>query len=346
MASAGEPEAVDLFTSGAGGYHTYRIPALIVAPRGTLLAFCEGRKTSPRDDGDIDLLLRRSRDGGRTWEPPQVVYEEGGDAPVTIGNPCPVVDRHTQTIWLACCRNNRDVLLLKSTDDGLTWSTPMDITASVKRPEWGWYATGPGVGIQLERGTHAGRLVIPCDHDEQQEGRRVMYSHTFFSDDGGRTWQAGESVAPHTDECQLVELADGTLLINMRNYWGRDGGRPDRGGRRAIARSRDGGQTWSDLSFDATLIEPMCQASLISVERPDGKRVLYFANPASSTTRHRLTLRASFDEGSTWPFEKLVDEGPAAYSALAWLGAGRLGLLYERDNYQYLTFRVIEVQPE
>lgn len=346
LAMAGGPDRMDLFTSGTGGYHTYRIPALLATPGGTLLAFCEGRKNSPADDGDIDLLLRRSIDGGRTWEPPQLVYEEGGEAPVTIGNPCPVVDARTQTIWLACCRNNRDVLFLSSTDEGRTWRGPVDVTSSVKRPEWGWYATGPGIGIQLKRGPHAGRLVIPCDHGEQQDGRRVMYSHAIFSDDGGRTWQVGESVAPHTDECQVVERTDGTLLINMRNYWGRDGGRPERGGRRALARSRDGGATWSDLAFDATLIEPMCQASLISVERPDGSLVLYFANPASSNTRHRLTLRASLDEGATWPIERLIDEGPAAYSALAWLGENRLGLLYERDDYRHLTYLVVSLREE
>jgi len=346
LAVAGdEAERSDLFTSGMGGYHTYRIPALLATPRGTLLAFCEGRKTSRNDDGDIDLLLRRSTDGGRTWEAPQVVYEEGDDAPVTIGNPCAVVDGQTQTIWLAFCRNNTDVLFSTSTDDGRTWSAPVDVTASVKRSEWGWYATGPGIGIQLKRGPHAGRLVIPCDHSEEREGRRVMYSHAIFSDDGGRTWRAGESVSPHTDECQLVELGDGTLLINMRNYWGRDGGRPERGGRRAVARSHDGGATWSDVSFDATLVEPICQASLISVERPDGSRLLCFANPASSTTRHRLTLRVSFDEGATWPVERLIDAGAAAYSALAWLGEGQVAILYERDDYRYLTYLVVAIEP-
>jgi len=153
------PSHLDVYTSGQDGYHTYRIPAIVLTTEGTLLAFCEGRKTGRGDHGDLDLVLRRSTDGGKTWEPMQLVYEEGGTAKITIGNPCPVVDRTTRTVWLPFCRNNDRVLLTHSTDDGKTWAEPVEITENVKRPEWGWYATGPGHGIQLS----GGRLVIPCD---------------------------------------------------------------------------------------------------------------------------------------------------------------------------------------
>jgi sialidase-1 len=334
-----------VFTSGAGGYHTYRIPSLLVTPKRALLAFCEGRKTSPSDAGDIDLLMRRSDDGGHTWGPTVLVHEEGGAKPITIGNPCALVDAGTGTIWLTFCRNNADVLVTSSENDGQTWAAPRTITASVKKPGWTWYATGPGVGIQLARGPHAGRLVIPCDHRESIDGKPVMLSHVFSSDDHGRTWTLGGTVDKHTDECPLVELANGELLINMRNYWGRDGGRPDRGGRRAVARSRDGGLTWSPLEFDAALIEPVCQASLIAIKRPGrvSQPLLVFSNPASATARHDLTVRLSGDNGKSWPVAILVDAGPSAYSCLAPLAAGRVGLLYERGKSARITFTIVPI---
>lgn len=339
-ARAADRISAPIFTSGVGGYHTYRIPSLIVSRKGTLLAFCEGRKTGRGDHGDIDLLLRRSLDGGKTWLPVQLVHEEGGAEPVTIGNPCPVVDRETGTIWLPFCRNNDDVFVTSSDDDGQSWATPRKITAEVKGPDWVWYATGPGVGIQLARGDRRGRLVIPCDHSRMIDGKRVMFAHVFFSDDHGRTWKVGGTTDRHTDECQVAELPSGELLLNIRNYWGRDGSRPDRGKMRAVARSVDGGETWSELQFDAALIEPMCQASLIAV--PDSKRpgkvVLLFSNPASRDARRNLTVRASFDDGRTWNAGATICEGSSAYSCLAALPDGRIGLLYERDDYKHLWF--------
>ncbi len=156
--SARAVEQVDVFTSGTGGYHTYRIPAVVLTGENTLLAFCEGRKTGRGDHGDLDLVLRRSTDGGKTWQPTQLVHEEGRTEKITIGNPCPVVDRTTGTVWLPFCRDNDRVLMTNSTDDGRTWSKPVEITKDVKRPHWGWYATGPGHGIQ----TADGRLRLPC----------------------------------------------------------------------------------------------------------------------------------------------------------------------------------------
>ena len=326
------PAQTDVYVSGQDGYHTYRIPALLVSKAGTLLAFCEGRKNSASDHGDIDLMLKRSEDAGQTWSEQQIVYEEGDTAEITIGNPCPVVDQDTGTIWLTFCRDNRDVLITNSTDDGRTWSKPVEITSDVKKPDWGWYATGPGVGIQLQRGPHKGRLVIPCDHQERIDGKSVKLSHVFYSDDQGKSWQLGGSVPPHTDECQVVELADGRLLVNMRNYWGREGGEEEKGGMRAIAWSTDGGETWSDIEFDKMLIEPVCQASFVRYtgERSGDKNRLLFSNPASSETRHHLTMRLSYDEGKTWPVAAVVYSGPSAYSCLAGLPDGDIGCLYER----------------
>ena len=198
-AIADEPLRRDVFVAGTDGYHTFRIPSLLGTPAGTLLAFCEGRKTGRGDHGDLDLVLRRSADGGRTWGPLELVYEEGGDAKITIGNPCPVVDQATGAIWFPFCRDNRDVLVTHSTDDGRTWSKPRDITADVKPKHWGWYATGPGVGIQLQRGPHQGRLVIPCDHREPLEGRQATVSHCFFSDDGALAARRAHNQIPDDD---------------------------------------------------------------------------------------------------------------------------------------------------
>ncbi len=336
-----------VFHGGMADYHTYRIPALIVSPEGTLLAFAEGRKNNRRDHGDIDMMLRRSTDGGETWEPLQMVYEEGGDAEITIGNPCPVVDRDTGRIWLPFCRDNDDVLVTFSDDDGLTWAEPREITDQVKPEHWGWYATGPGVGIQLRRGHHAGRLLVPCDHREKIDGNWRMFSHAFFSDDHGETWQVGENVGLHTDECQAVQLTDARVMMNCRNYWLRTGGVAERGGMRAVAHSEDGGETWGELRFDDTLVEPVCQASLIrySVEDlGDDRNILLFANPASKTSRTKMTVRASYDEGETWPVSRLVNPGSSAYCCLARLPDGRIGLLYERDNYREIAFVAFELE--
>jgi sialidase-1 len=331
----------DVFISGKEGYHTFRIPALLVSPKGTLLAFCEGRKTGRGDHGDIDLVLKRSSDGGKTWGPLSVVHEEGGTAKITIGNPCPVVDRDTGVLWLTFTRDNVDVFTTSSKDDGATWSKPEKITAQVKKPGWTWYATGPGVGIQLRAGPHKGRLLIPCDHREPYEGRAATFSHCFFSDDHGKTWKLGASVAPHTNECQVAELSGGVVMINMRNYWGKDGKQPEKGKMRAVALSRDGGQSWGTLHFDRSLIEPIVQASLLAVPAGKGTKVqLLFANPASTTTRHRLTVRLSPDEGKTWPSARLLHAGPAAYSCLAGLSDGTVGCLYERGQksaYERIT---------
>ncbi len=331
VAAADQPARSVVFQAGREGYFSFRIPAAIVTPRGTLLAFCEGRKTTRSDHGDLDLVLKRSRDGGRSWGPLELVYEEGGKAKITIGNPCPVIDQSTGTLWLPFCRNNKQVLVIHSVDEGRTWSKPVEITRAVTRSDWSWVATGPGVGIQLHHGRHKGRLVIPCDQGIVIEGRRVMYSHAFYSDDHGKTWVLGGRLEKHTDECQVIERTDGTLLMNARNYWGRSGGRPERGNMRVTSLSRDGGKTWSRLTFEKGLVEPICQGSLLSYVKPGGVpgRELLFSNPASRKSRVRMTVRYSGDEGRSWSASRLIHPGPSAYSCLTVLVDGSIGCLYE-----------------
>jgi sialidase-1 len=330
-----------LFVGGQDGYHTYRIPALAVTYKGTVLAICEGRKKSWNDSGDIDLLVKRSTDHGKTWSKQQVIWD---DAANTCGNPCVVVDKTSGTVWLLSTWNRGDdhenqiiarkskdtrrVFVMHSKDDGQTWSKPLEITNDVKKTDWTWYATGPGSGIQIEHGPHKGRLVIPCDHIEAES--KHYYSHVIFSDDHGVSWKLGGRTPQHqVNECEVVELTGGRLMLNMRNY--------DRTKRqRQTAVSDDGGLTWRDQKHDPALIEPICQASIKRFRWPQGEQpgVILFSNPASSGARVNMTLRASFDDATTWPFSNVIHAGPSAYSSLAVLTNGEIACLYEggREN--------------
>jgi sialidase-1 len=331
-----------LWTAGQDGYHSYRIPALLTTQSGVLLAFCEGRRNNRRDHGDIDLITKRSTDSGETWSSHEIVYEEGDTADITIGNTCPVVDQDTGTIWMPFCRDNKEVLITKSEDDGVTWSAPINISEGVMHKHWVWVATGPGVSIQIQQGPHKGRLVVPCDHGVMSGEQRIQHSHVCFSDDHGETWQLGGLLPEHTDESQVVELTDGRLLINMRSYWGKVAKDKERLGKRALAWSDDGGATWSDLAFDETLIEPVCQGSFLryTLAADGGKDRLLFSNPANTDGRVNMTVRVSYDEAESWPIAKSLHAGPSAYSSLTVLKDKTVACLYERGDdsaYETLT---------
>lgn len=176
-----------------------------------------------------------------------------------------------------------------------------------------------------------------------------MYSHVFYSDDRGQTWKLGGSIAPHTDECQVVELEDGRLLMNMRNYWGRDGGCEEHGKKRAVSYSDDGGLTWGAPSFDGTLIEPICQGSLVRYrhDAADERSRLLFSNPAATTARVRGTVRLSYDDGRTWPVAKQLHAGPSAYSCLTVLKDGTIGCVFEAGEeraYEAILFSRFSMQ--
>lgn len=308
-----------IFVSGLDGYHTYRIPATIVSQKGTILAFCEGRKNSPRDHGDIELVLKRSFDNGNTWERMQIIWDDGEN---TIGNPCPVVDQETGTIWLPFCRNNDQVFVTSSNDDGASWSNPKEITRDVKLPTWSWYATGPGHGIQLKNG----RLLIPCDHNQRDNKSR--HSHAIYSDDHGSSWKLGGVSGEGANECEAVETIDGSVYLNMRSYQGNN--------RRLYAWSKDGGGTWSENRTDDTLIEPVCQASIVRFTKAEdhGKNRILFSNPAS-INREKMTIKLSYDECQSWNDGKVLHQGPSGYSNLCITPDMTICCLYERGEKDY-----------
>jgi sialidase-1 len=294
---------------------------------------------SRSDTGKIDLLLKRSTDGGKAWSAQQVVRSDGDNV---CGNPAPIVDETTGIVWLlmtwnlgadgereinsGTSKDTRRVFITHSADDGFTWAKPQEITASVKKADWCWYATGPANGIQLTRGTHKGRLVIPCNHTElNATGQPASRAHVIYSDDHGATWHLGGIEDALTNESTVVELADGSLLHNMRSYHKKN--------RRAVTISTDGGATWSRVKLDDALIEPVCQGSILRYNWPENairSRIL-FSNPAS-IKRENLTLRASYDEGATWPVSKVLHSGPSAYSCLAVLPDKSIACLFERGE--------------
>ena len=325
-----------IYESGKQGYHTYRIPALIVTRKGTLLAFCEGRKTDRSDHGDIDLMLRRSRDGGRTWDQQRIVHEEGGTEKITIGNPCAVVDQETDIIWLAFCRDNDRVFITHSTDEGKSWAKPGEITEKVKEPGWGWYATGPGHGIQLQRGKYKGRLVLPCDCGNSKgwgDWDKKGHSLVIYSDDHGKSWTRGNTTENGMNECEVIELADGSLLLSMRNYRGPK--------QRAFAASKDGGNTWSTPKHHEQVYCPTCQSSMHRYSwQPN---MILYSGPGGPG-RENMTIRLSSDEGKSWPVSKVLERGSAAYSDLAVLPDGRIGCLYEVERYKRIVFAGFPLQ--
>lgn len=349
-----------VFQSGTGDYHTYRIPAIVTTGQDTLLAFCEARKAGKGDAGNIDLVVARSSDLGKTWSQPKVVWNDGDN---TCGNPSPVVDQQTGVIWLPMTWNlgsdhekeimagksqqSRHVYVTSSTDDGLTWAKPLNISDTTRLPHWRWYATGPGNAIQLTRGPHSGRLLIPANHSDHTDPSIHPYrSHVIWSDDHGRTWQLGGIHEDRTNESAVVELTDGSILQSMRSYHDKQ--------LRAMARSRDGGETWGALYLDEALQTPVCQASLLRYSWPDdatlGKKSRILFSSPNGLKRSHLSVWLSYDEGKTWPIRKLVYEGTSAYSNLIALPEGQVGVLFEKDGSKTISLATfplswLETQP-
>ncbi|NLU71759.1 exo-alpha-sialidase [Streptomyces sp. HNM0575] len=357
------------FSAGSDGYASFRIPACVRAPDGSLLAFAEGRVNSSGDTGHIEIVSRRSGDGGRSWGGLSVVASYGTG---TAGNPSPVVipagedGKAGGRIVLVFVTNaaeateerirrgevsaedGRRVWVQESKDSGVSWSAAREITASAKLPQWRWYATTPGHALRLTRGPHEGRLVVPANHSLPPEGDddgtdgRYNGGHDLLSDDGGGTWRIGYTDDNpdgwvNVNETTAAELPDGRLYFNTRT----EGTAPER---RADAHSEDGGESLvAPFEPQPLLTAPVVEASVLQLHDPD---VLLFSAPGDPEERRRMTLRASFDGGGSWWAVHTVDERPAAYSDLVMADGHTLGLLYEtgaEGPYDTVTFRRIPV---
>lgn len=350
--SAAEPALTrqDLFVAGENGYAMYRIPGLVATPGGALLAYCEARKSSGSDWGQIDVVMRRSTDGGTTWSPMRTIAAAPADARrneaaaaqdlgdnegLTVNNPVAVVDRESGVVHFLYCVEYARCFYLRSEDDGATWSEPVEITQAFEgfsqRFPWRVIATGPGHGIQLRNG----RLIVPVWLSTGTGGHahRPSVNSVIFSDDAGDTWRAGEIAAGefnplNPSETAVVQLADGRVMLNFRHE------SPGRG--RGVTVSPDGVGDWSPVQYDAALSEPICMAGLhrLSTVKDSDRNRLLFSNPNNPLDRRRrnLTIRLSYDEGVSWPVGKTLEPRFSAYSDLAVGPDGSIHCFFERGS--------------
>lgn len=335
---------------GENGIDTYRIPGLIATNKETLIAVYDTRRNNSTDlQEDIDIGMSRSTDEGQSWSPMKIIMDMGqwGGKPEIengIGDPSILVDRETNTIWVAAVwahghpgeRNwwaskpgmepdqTSQFMLVKSEDDGLTWSDPINITPQIKNPKWHLLLQGPGRGITMKDGT----LVFPAQFKDEEE---MPHATIIYSKDHGETWHIGSGAKSNTTEAQVVERSDGSLMLNMRDNRGRE---KEEGGARSVAITYDMGKTWIEHpTSEKALPEPVCMASLIRTSMPDGSPLFLFSNPAvPKGPRRRITLKASLDEGETWPetYHMLLnEENSFGYSCMTMLGDEHVAILYE-----------------
>ena len=360
-ASAAEPEFCDVFTSNSEGYASIRIPAVIITKAGTVLAFAEGRQR-PTDQAENDIVMKRSTDGGRTWGSLKMLHDDGTHS---LNNPTVVQEQQSGRIFLwyqripshlkerdgkiATGLEGPDIyrnLILTSDDDGVTWAPPLDVTKTTKRPARATtIASGPGIGIQLTRGPHKGRLLIPFN-----EGPfHLWQNYAVFSDDGGKSWTFGDDVPgamvpdgkggerSRINEVQMAELPDGSVLLDSRQFAGEKV--------RKSSTSRDGGKTWSPVQEVPELTDPSCMASTIrySFARDTSPGLMLHSGP-DSTKRERGTVWLSKDDGKSWPVKRVLHPGPFAYSVLTRFADGTVGCLFEADDYRRIVFARFPVE--
>ena len=356
MARSIQRMGVAVRKAGDDGVHTYRIPGLATTNKGTLIGVYDIRRRSGGDlPGDIDVGLSRSTDSGRTWDSMKVIMDKGEDPEWRydgIGDPAVLVDKNTGTIWVAATwsHGNRSwhgsgpgmkpeetgqLMLVRSDDDGLSWSKPINITSQVKKSEWSFILQGPGKGITMLDGT----IVFAAQYQDSPEQKRLPRSTIIYSKYHGKTWEVGSGAFDDTTEAQVVEIEPGVLMLNCRY---------NRGSVRVVMTTRDMGKTWQKhATSERSLIEPVsCMASLIDVDRElgmDRGGWLLFSNPDSSRGRHHITIKASPDRGLTWPKEHrlLLDEGNGSgYSCLSMIDSETVGVLYE-GSQSHMTFQSI-----
>ena len=349
------------------GVHTYRIPGLVTTNNGTLIAVYDIRRNSSTDlQGDIDVGMSRSVNGGQSWEPMKVIMDLGNWGGLSeeengIGDPSVLVDKKTNTIWVAGIwahghKNRRNwteskpglnpsqtsqLMLVKSTNDGKTWSDLFNITSQIKKEEWPLLLQGPGKGITLSDGT----LVFPAQY---KDDAHIPYSTIIWSKDHGLTWDIGTGAKSNTTESQVIELDNGNLMLNMRDNRNRED-KSDLNGR-SVAISSDLGKTWVENNKSkGVLIEPVCMASIIKDEFEINntiQKLVLFSNPASKYQRRNISIRLSFDDGQTWPdkYTTLLDEGIGrGYSCMTKVDEQHIGILYESSRAD-LVFQLINIE--
>lgn len=357
-----------VFKNGTDNYACYRIPAMISAPNGDLLVYAEARKSGCNDFGDIDIVMKRSTDKGKTWSSLQIVVDNNS---LKAGNPAPVVDAYdprfpngrifllynTATTSEGEARKGngvREIWYITSNDNGITWSKPTNITTAVHRPlaptynaaynfpeDWRTNALTPGHALQLTRGKNRGRIFVAANHavaanpgDQHVETNKA---HCFYSDDHGDTWQLGATVEmPGGNESTAAELEDGTVLQNIRYKNPADK-------YRVLAFSRSGGESWDTAYVCKELPDPVCEGSMISFDYK-GKYLVLFCNASSQTAREKLTIKVSKDNGRSWPVSFLVDSGEAAYSDILRTGTDTIGVLYEKGNAGGIIYRPLSLK--
>lgn len=363
------PARVDVFTAGDEGYQKFRIPGVVVTPAGTLLAYAEARRDGGADWGAIDIVLRRSEDGGDRWSDLQVIGRVKGPlrknphAPshhlekpgaITYNNPTAIVDRRTGAVHMLYCIEYERAFYLRSDDDGRTFSEPVEITAAFEgfRAAYDWkvIAIGPGHGIHLR----SGRLIAPVWLSTADGGNahRPSVAATIYSDDGGATWRAGDIAVPNTEETVnpsetvAVELEDGSVLLNVRTESPRH--------RRVVVTSADGATGWSEPHFQEELLEPICFGSIARLSGAgDGRpsRLLFVnpdnllrgaepGEPGRPRDRMHLTVQLSEDDGKTWKRKKVLDPGWSGYADIYAGPQGTIYCLYERGYRDDTGFRI------
>ncbi|MHA7865105.1 exo-alpha-sialidase [Flagellimonas marinaquae] len=348
---------IALRQQGQDGIDTFRIPGMATTNNGTLIAVYDNRYNDPVDlQENIDVGMSRSTDGGVTWEPMKVIMDMGEfnglpEDQNGIGDPAVLVDRSTNTIWVAALwlhgypgqrawnasqpglseEKTGQLMLVKSEDDGLTWSSPINITETTKNPEWQLFFNGPGAGITMDNGT----LVFPAQFKDKD---RIPHSTIIYSEDGGESWEVGNGAKSETTEAQVVQISKGTLMLNMRDDRNR-ANRKDSLNGRSVAISRDMGKTWVEHPTSRkALIEPNCMASIVSYDHPERGKILFFSNPDSETRRNHITVKTSFDLGVSWPESNQIElyaDDTYGYSCLSIIDDNYLGILYEGKKELY-----------
>ena len=362
---------VSVFISGTDGYKSFRIPAIIKSSNNDLLAFCEGRVNSSGDFGDIDIVMKRSTDNGKTWTSISKVVNYDL---LQAGNPAPVIDNTDPAypkgrIFLFYNTGNnhegeirkgkgvREVWYKTSIDNGLTWSDAVNITTQTHRPnypqvnatynfkeDWRSYANTPGHGLQILNGLYRGRIFIAANHSSGAPLPKFMdyNAHAYYSDDHGKTFKLSETVnVPGSNESTAAEISNNSVMLNARNQSG------DIKARLAVV-SVNGGANWDTSYFDNQLPDPVCQGSILNIGIKNKKNILAFSNAADTLRRDNLTLRISFDEGKTWAKRIPIDKSPVegakdftAYSDLVKMRNNKIGVLYEKEGYAKIVFKVI-----